>query len=218
MQSSTVDQTQSANIPTWVREALASLEFSDGAVLVEMMRDAPKGLAVVEAPGKGRLVFKQFKDRRGEATRRFLDQLTHAGLAAPGRFRVSRAHAWLEHNHTLVTDEAAGTDWGAWFEAEPEKLQATSEAVAQWVAALQQLTVQMEDRSHLRDLTRLRREANALAAAFPTKSQWLGWIIEGISEGLGKGDPTLVPSHGDLHLDEVFITDGDPPVVTVVNT
>ncbi len=219
---------------TWVSEVLQRTEVAspDEVVGVRLMRDAPKRLAFVHlspgkpSPGKPssdkEIVLKQYRDREGVQTNQTLQTLADAGLAAPGRFRVTRPLGWDDGHLTQVAERAPGLDWGTWFDVEPDRLRGASAAVAEWMIALQQLTRQrlsapLRDQSQHRSPARLMRESGELADLFPDHAPAVFVAAEQAVDVLSSEPESLVASHGDLHLDEVFVTEDPQPVVTVVD-
>lgn len=203
----------------WASEVLAATGTASPADVrtVRVLRGPPKRLAEVVLKGGGLLVLKQYRNRRGTETNRILQRLATGGLAPPSRFRVTRALGWHDAHLTQVAEHASGRDWGSWFDSDAPELRRASGAVADWIAALQGVTVDFPDRSGHRSAARLLREAGAVAESFPDWASDVMSLAEEASEVLSAGEHPLVASHGDLHLDEVFVTDEPEPVVTVVD-
>ncbi len=204
---------------TWVADVLArtgvaSLEEVAG---VRLVRDGRKRLAHVRLATDKELVLKQYRDREGVQTNLALQRLADAGLAAPGRFRVTLALGWDDDNLTQVTERASGLDWGTWFDREPKELRRASSAVADWITTLQQLPILLPDQTEHRSPARLMREARELADLYPDHAATVLDTARQAADALSVDAESLVPSHGDLHLDEVFISDDPQPVVTVVD-
>lgn len=130
---------------------------------------------------------------------------------------MTPARWWSAAHRTQITDLAPGSAWGAWQTASDNAREESSIAVADWLTALQGLPVALEDRSDHRSTSRLRNEGALLAEMFPAEGSRIGWIVETAVQYLDTHSSALVASHGDLHLDELFIAPGQPLVVTGVD-
>lgn len=208
----------SPEVAPWITEVLAELDPSLIETIsdVQLLRDSPKLLATV-THAEGSFVLKKYVDDEGARTNQWLHRLTEAGFAPPNRLRVTPARWWSSAHRTQIADLARGSAWGTWLTVSDSEREESSIAVADWLTALQRLPVVLEDRTNHRSLPIMRKEATRLADAFPDASPTLDWIVEATSHHLNTEPSSLVASHGDLHLDELFVAPGKPLVVTGVD-
>lgn len=213
----------SAAAMRWTRSVLADTvpALATGLIDVRMLRDGPKQLAVLDFTTVSALVLKQYADDRGAWTRRWLQRLTEAGLAAPARFTVTPARGWSAAHRTLVTDLATGQPWADWTLAPAADRDAAAVAAADWLTRLQSLPVALPDRTGYRAGEELRRETGRLAIQYPSHAPRLFRVAD-TAHGLLYGDPhaagpDLVASHGDLHPNNLYLAAGGPLTVTAID-
>ncbi len=193
-----------------------------GVVAVRLLRDGHKRLAVLHRGSARSLVLKQYADDRGAWTGRWLQRLTDAGLAAPGGCRVTPVRGWSALDRTLVTDLAPGAAWGDWLTATDQNRDAAAVAAADWLTALQALSVALPDRTAHRAVANLHQEASRLAVAFPEVAPRLRQVAQAAAARLAETTTCLsvrrlVPSHGDLHPNNLHVMAGSPWVATAID-
>ncbi len=205
-------------VAAWIGDVVAEIDppLTGETTAVQLLRGGRKALATVTHGGE-LLVLKRYVDDEGALTTLWLQRLTAAGLVAPSRFLVAPARWWSPRHRTQVMDRARGSAWGDWLTGSDALRQESSIAVADWLTALQQLPVVLEDRTGQRSASRLRKEAASLADAFPDERHALARIAGAAAQRLEAEAGSLVPSHGDLHLDELFLAPGQQLVVTGVD-
>lgn len=195
---------------------------SGGVAAVRLLRDGHKRLAVLQRHRASSLVLKQYADDRGAWTCRWLQRLTDAGLDAPGEFRVTAARGWSATYRTLVTDVAPGAAWADWLTATEQNRDAAAVAAADWLTALQTLSVALPDRTAHRAVANLHHEASGLAVTFPEVASRLRRVAQAAATRLDESATCasvrrLVPSHGDLHPNNLYLMAGAPLVATAID-
>lgn len=202
----------SAVILAWVHGVLSETDQAPEADItgLRVLRDGRKRLAVVGLVDGRALVLKQYADERGAWTQRWLDRLTDAGFAPPRRLSVTPARGWSRTHRTLVTDLAPERPWTSWLTASPADRDAAAQAAADWLVALQATELTLPDRSLYRAGDELQRHGDELAVAFPTHATSLRAVsraAHGQLYATGGTAAALVPSHGDLHPNNLHVAE-----------
>ncbi len=203
----------------WAHGVLAETENATGTVATDlhMLRDGAKRLALVSFDQGPDLALKQYADDRGLWTQRWLRRLAAAGFADPARLGVTRARGWSRTHKTLVTDVAPKHPWASWLVASPDARDAATSAAADWLAELQSLDVALPDRSTYRAGLELQRHCGELALAFPSHAASVQATRRLVHDRLYESErgAALVPSHGDLHPNNLHITGNQQRVVAI---
>ncbi len=201
----------------WAREVLADTDNEDVITAVRVLRDGKKRLAVVSFGDAPDLVLKQYADDRGAWTQQWLLALEAAGFAPPSRLAVTRARGWSRTHRTLVTDLAPQHPWTSWMVTRPGQRDTAARAAADWLSSLQALDVNLPDRSSYRAATDLQRQCRELSSTFPTHATSLQRTSRLVHERLYSCDHqvALVPSHGDLHPNNLHIAKDGLRVVAI---
>ncbi|MBW6437303.1 aminoglycoside phosphotransferase family protein [Actinoplanes hulinensis] len=206
----------------WARNVLATAvpPLAGSLDQVVMLRDGHRRLALLELCDGRWLALKQYRDSQGAWTRKWLQRLTDAGFAPPARFAVTPARGWSGIHHTLVTDVAGGHPWTHWLRA-PAAGCAAAVAAADWLIRLQSLSVTLPDRTRYRAGEQLRWQAGRLADQYPDHATRLLRVAETthrlLHDNRQAAGPGLVPSHGDLHPENLHVTRGGSPTVTAID-
>lgn len=92
-------------------------------------------------------------------------------------------------------------------------------AAAEWLSALQRLPVILPDRIGYRSMQGMQLETLRLAYAFPDRRPELAGILRDTTRRFEQtlGTCRLVPSHGDLHPENLNMLGGSPMVVTALD-
>ncbi len=179
---------------------------------LRVLRDGVKRLAVVEFVDGAPLVLKQYADDRGAWTQLWLQRLVTAGFGPPGQLGVTPARGWSRTHRTLVTDLAPDHPWTSWLVGAPDARSAAARAAADWLTALQSLELTLPVRTGYRAGADLERQSAELAAAFPGYAMSITALHRAVQARLygpgSSGATVLVPSHGDLHPNNLHIVDG----------
>lgn len=213
----------SAGSMQWARGVLDDVApaLAGNLVVVRVLREGPKRLALLELSTGRRLVLKQYSDDQGVWTRRWLQRLAEAGFAPPARFAVTREQGWSATYHTLVTDLAAGNNWAHWLHAEPDARDAAAVAAADWLARLQSLQIALPERTTHRAGAELCRQSGRLAEQYPRHAIGLLQVTQAAHRCLYRDthapNTGLVASHGDLHPENLYISAGRPLAVTAID-
>ncbi|MDI9629673.1 MAG: phosphotransferase [Acidobacteriota bacterium] len=207
------------SVADWLRETLEEQTpgLADSVSWVDVLRAGPKRLAIVALRDGRRLALKQYPDQRGALTNRWLRRLTAAGFTEPSRFRVTSARGWSPARRTLLADVAPGSPWSEWVGRDLAGRVQTAVAAAEWLLALQRLPVSLEDRSDYRSVGEMRGEVRRLAVIFPDRQDEFEGIRHDVAGVLAGKPVRLVPSHGDLHPQNLWILDGPSPAVTALD-
>ncbi len=202
----------------WITGTLESLDAGQVNKLtaVDLIRDGKKKLAIVSFADGQQFALKQYPDNRGLATNLWLDRLGRAGMATPERFRVTAPIGWSPLHKTQIARVATGRPWSRWFRSEPT---AAGGAVGEWLIALQNLTVDLADRTGYRSVAGMRKETHRLAARYPGWESELLGVLASVEARLANttASTPLVPSHGDLHPNNLHISDHPSPIVTALD-
>lgn len=197
----------------WVREILTETSFNPEVEIidVQVLRDGRKKLVAVTLMDGTSLVLKQYANDRGGWTHKWMDNLCDAGFKPPSRFSVTPARGWSRTHRTLVADMAPDFPWTAWHVGSAAASTMAAGAAADWLVALQELKVRLPDRSEYRAANELEVQRWELSEAFPSFAGILNRIHDGINSLLyqasGADAVSLVPSHGDLHPNNLHIAD-----------
>lgn len=202
----------------WIQATLESLdaELANELTEINLLRDGKKKLAIVSFADGKQFALKQYSDDRGLATNLWLDRLGRAGMAAPGGFRVTAPLGWSPTNRTQIADVAAGRPWSRWI---PNAPAAAGQAAGEWLNTLQQLTVDLDDRSDYRSIVGMREETRRLAAQHSDWEPKLARVLASVERRLADtaSATPLVPSHGDLHPNNLHLTNHPTPIVTALD-
>jgi aminoglycoside phosphotransferase (APT) family kinase protein len=152
------------------------------------------------------LVAKVYGSDRGAHALRALQQLWTAGFRPPSRYRVPCPYGYSPERGTLWQAFAPGTAWADLLWGEPWTLSEASARAAAWLLQLQQAPVQAEARGPDHAAATARRLAGELATAFPWQAARLEALAERLIAPLQSEALPLVPSHGDYHPKNIFLT------------
>ncbi|MGV8846877.1 phosphotransferase [Tessaracoccus sp.] len=202
-----VESLSSAAACAWAQGVLEDTRNHDPITSLRVLRGGAKRLAVVSFEEAPDLVLKQYADDRGAWTQRWLRRLAAAGFASPSRLGVTRTRGWSRTHRTLVTDLAPQHPWTSWMVAAPQHRDAAAKAAADWLSSLQTLEVSLPDRSSFRAAEDLQRQCRELSTTFPTHAASLQSASQLVHARLYSSGPheALVPSHGDLHPNNLHI-------------
>lgn len=155
------------------------------------------------------VVVKAYRDATGARTLCLLRQLSAAGLDT-GRFRVTHGLAWSQRHLALVTERADGCAWKAIIASgDAHSAEIAGRAVGEWLTALQALPPAdrwLPDRSAHRAEEDLVRQAEVLGTRWPAYRARLAAVAGvALSRTSNRARQNLVPSHGDLHPNNVYI-------------
>ncbi len=208
---------------SWAEDVLSETNSALPAEIGELrlLRDGAKRLAVVTLKDRPPLVLKQYVNDRGAWTHLWMDRLCEAGLAPPARLSVTPARGWSHSHSTLVADMAPDFAWTTWLVESEPKRSAAAGAAADWLVGLQELNVELPDRATYRAADELTRHCVDLGASFPTFARALTDIHHDIRAHLYEGNTPRgiahVPSHGDLHPNNLHIADDAHLSVTAID-
>ena len=207
------DQPATHSTIAWAEGVLSETASDRDVRIIDLrvLRDGTKRLAVVTLTDGTSLVLKQYANDRGAWTHLWMDRLCEAGFAPPARHSVTPARGWSHTHSTLVADMAPEHPWTAWLVESAASRTAAAGAAADWLVALQALDISLPDRIQYRAADELALHCEELGAVFPDFKSTLHEIQHDIHAQLyetsGSKGATLVPSHGDLHPNNLHIAD-----------
>lgn len=209
------DHSRSSDTLSWatnvISEACPGLSVSIRTVRV--LRDGTKRLVVATLTDGVSLVLKQYANDRGAWTQLWMNRLCDAGFAPPNTLGVTPARGWSGSHSTLVADMAPEHSWTTWLLAPEGPRTAAAEAAADWLSALQSFEISLPDRSHYRAADEMVRHVDELTLAFPEITEAIARVGGAIRAQLydsGDLDDALpVPSHGDLHPNNLHIANNE---------
>ena len=160
------------------------------------------------------IVAKIYGSDRGTKALRALQQLWEAGFRPPARYRVPRPYGYLPEQGTLLQANAPGATWASFLRGDERALAAASARAGAWLVQLQRIPVSVEARSWTDDVASAQRWAQELASTFPHHASRLEPVAEQLIHTLRAEGIPLMPSHGDYHPENVFLT---PSLTTVID-
>ncbi len=160
------------------------------------------------------IVAKFYGSDRGTKALGALQQLWEAGFRPPARYCVPRPYGYLPEQGALLQANAPGATWASFLRGDERALAAVSAQAGAWLVQLQRSPVSAEAKSWKSDVDSAQRFAQELASSFPEHASRLEPVAEQFIQALrAEGIPQL-PSHGDYHPKNVFLT---PRLTTVID-
>lgn len=160
------------------------------------------------------IVAKIYGSDRGRKALGALGLLWKAGFRPPAGYRVARPYGYSPGYGTLFQARAPGTTWDTLLRENHQTLDRASAQAAGWIIRLQNSPVSAEARRWEGDVDSAQRFARELGSAFPRHATHLEQIAGRLAQSLRSEGMSLVPSHGDYHPKNVFLT---PEVTTVID-
>jgi hypothetical protein len=163
-----------------------------------------KTIFEVEDGNGRRLVGKVSKSDRAAHTWQTLRLLWDAGMRPPSKFTVTEPVAWFPDHRLLLQEKAPGNMLLDLVSARnPAALEGTV-ASAEWIRVVQSLDVPVPAASDLAPA--IERCRDELSAALPDRKRRIRRAADALLERLPY-EGTLVPSHGDFHPMNVFLSE-----------
>jgi Phosphotransferase enzyme family len=159
------------------------------------------------------IVVKVYGCDRGAPALGALSQLWEAGFRPPARYRVPRPYGYLPAQGTLLQASAPGAAWASFLRGDERVRWAASDRAGAWLVRLQRSPVSAEARRWEVDAAATRRCASELAASFPQYGPRLAPVAARLIPLLRAEGIPRVPSHGDYHPKNVFLTAGLATVI-----
>lgn len=159
------------------------------------------------------IVAKIYGRDRGMPAFTALGQLWAAGFRAPSPYRVTRPYGYSPRAGVLVQARAPGVSWATFLHGDDHGLVRASARAAAWLVRLQRSAVPAEPKAWSRDVATADRLIAALVAGQPAAAR-LERVGARLLAALAHGGGELVPSHGDYHPKNVFLT---PRTVTLID-
>ena len=164
-------------------------------------------------PAAFEVVVKTYKKDPGDRSLRAMEHLWNRGFRAPSHYRVPRPFGRVQGRNVLIQERVPGLPWSEVLEQGSRADRNVSAGAARWLVRLQSsLATRAPEKvlgsippaSHPQSPARLSAD---LLAGFPGWA-WrmeaaIGWLLERLPEA---GEP--VPSHGDYHPENVFVSSG----------
>lgn len=152
------------------------------------------------------IVAKIYGSDRGTKALGALQQLWEAGFRPPARYRVPRPFGYLPEQGTLLQANAPGATWASFLRGDERASAVVSARAGAWLVQLQRSPVSAEAKSWTGDVDSAQRFAQELASTFPQHASRLEPVAERLMQILRAESIPLVPSHGDYHPKNVFLT------------
>ena len=195
----------------WTRGQLGLGENRPWRVVSSYLK-LTKSLFEVEENGR-RLIGKVSTSERAAHTHKRMRILWNAGFRPPSRCRIPEPIAWLPERHLLLQERAAGRQLLEILRDQPE--QASSEVLhaAEWLRALRSRSFpELPQAQSLAPV--LERCQRDLADTIPELALRFRKILDDLAELADATDGPLVPSHGDFHPMNIYVT-GDGVVTAI---
>ncbi len=162
-----------------------------------------------------RCIGKSYVDDRGQRIFDFQSQVWRAGLRPPAPYTVARPICYIAERNLLLQEKAPGRPVADFLLGDSMAATSAAARCAAWVAALQAVPVKPES-----SLEKVRygveRYARELAELFPSHALRFERLACCALEALAlRQIALLVPSHGDLHPENLFV--GDDGRLTAVD-
>ena len=159
------------------------------------------------------IVAKFYGSDRGTKALRALQKLWEAGFRPPARYCVPRPYGYFPEQGALLQANAPGATWASFLRGDERALAAVSAQAGAWLVQLQRSPVSAEAKSWKSDIDSAQRFAQELASSFPEHASRLEPVAEQFIQALRAEGIPLLPSHGDYHPKNVFLTPGLTTVI-----
>jgi hypothetical protein len=160
------------------------------------------------------IIVKVYGSDRGNKALETLKQLWRAGFCSPAEYRVPRPYGYLPQDGALFQGMAPGTSWGDLLRSDDLFLEPGSRRAAAWLLRLQQCRLDGERKNSESAIEAVQRWAQELAVDFQGHAPRLESVSRQLVSALQVDDIRWVPSHGDYHPMNVFLT---PTLTTVID-
>jgi Ser/Thr protein kinase RdoA (MazF antagonist) len=176
---------------------------------VRLRKKMRKMFFEVEVRGKGGLrhyIGKIYGSDRGKTHFEALQHLRSAGFCPPSSFTVVHPVVYLEEHCLLLQEKAPGRPLAdVLSDGNPVATKAVAEA-ALWLATLHSTFVDVHARID-KVAANITRYVSELASVLPRESARLEGLMSRALSALLTPDLILVPTHGDFHSKNVYITE-----------
>ncbi len=154
------------------------------------------------------IVAKVYGSDRGAKAHGVLRQLWDAGFRPPAWYRVPRPYGYSPERGTLLQESVRGTAWADRLQDGGISLRRASARAAAWLLLLQRRPVTGEVYPWRDGLAAAQRFTAELSLAYPRFASRLQALTQRLTPRLNAQDVPLVPSHGDYHAKNVFLSNG----------
>jgi len=179
--------------PPW---RLISARRKMGRTLFEIEEDTPSG--------PRRLIGKIGKSERAGTLYRTLQALRRAGFAPPARYTVPEPVAFIDERGFVLQEKVAGTQAAVLLSSGGDAGCAAARDCAAWLAALHEC--RLPAAASEIDAHDVWTWANDLASACPSAAGRIRAVADAIFSEIGQKATDPLPSHGDFHPMNVFIS------------
>lgn len=178
-----------------------------------------KGLMVYQngedtATQTAEIIVKVYGSDRGGKALETLKQLWRAGFCSPAKYRVPRPYGYLPQEGALLQATAPGTSWADLMRTDDPFLMTGSARTSAWLLHLQRSGLSGESKGGDGAVESVQRWCQELTTIFPEHAQRLESVSERLVLALQADVIPLVPSHGDYHPMNIFLT---PTLTTVID-
>ncbi len=144
-----------------------------------------------------------------------LQKLWNTGFQAPSRYRVTRPKGYSLEQGTLFQAKAPGVPWADLLGGDETAMSEASARAAAWLIRLQKSALpDIVNSGHEEGYGALvRRVTQELISTYPRHLSRLQPAAERLVTLLPSDAITLVPSHGDFHPENVFLTSDHKTVI-----
>lgn len=152
------------------------------------------------------VIVKVYGSDRGGKAYETLKQLWKAGFCSPGKNRVPRPYGYLSREGALLQGTALGDSWADLVRRNVSTLVNGSSRAADWLIHLQHSPLIGERKGWEGAIESIRRWSKELAVSFPWYAHRLDAVAQRMIPALQIDGIPLVPSHGDYHPMNIFLT------------
>lgn len=151
------------------------------------------------------MVAKVYRSNRGAGAFKALRQLGHVGMHPPSMYQVPYPYGYSSELRTLYQGKIQGQTWADFLEGDENELLKASCRAADWLVQIHQspLKIKSTGTSHIAALKRHVQELSLIHRLYAPRFEALA---ETLTHVLTLGQSRLVPSHGDYHPKNVFMT------------
>jgi Phosphotransferase enzyme family len=159
------------------------------------------------------IVAKVYRGDRGSTALGALQRLWEAGFRPPARYRVPRPYGYSREHGILVQAVAPGVAWADFLRGAEQALSVASARAAAWLIQLQQSPIDAEATGWEGDVVTGHRRVQELLSTFPHHALRLEPLAARLLGRLPSDGSPPMPSHGDYHPGNVFLSPGLTTVI-----
>ena len=160
------------------------------------------------------IIVKVYGSDRGGKALDALKNLWRAGFCSPAKYRVPRPYGYLPQEGALLQGTAPGTSWADLVRFDDPFLTTGSARAAAWLLHLQRSQLSGETKGREGAVESVQRWSQELTEIFPDHVDRIESVAGRLISALQADGIPLVPSHGDYHPMNIFLT---PTLTTVID-